>query len=120
MNSITVPTPASSPVKAAFCLRVDIFCVLASPHLKYCDDTLLFIFIFRLFQAVQKIRNYVMEKIYQFRRPMTNYQIPQNALLKYRYSKYCCVLRVFQFLQFLWLFDVGVLVVRCVSIFGSF
>ncbi|XP_073242432.1 vacuolar protein sorting-associated protein 52 homolog [Porites lutea] len=36
-------------------------------------------------KAVQKIRNYVMEKIYQFRRPMTNYQIPQNALLKYRY-----------------------------------
>ena len=28
MNSITVPTPASSPVKAAFCLSVDIFCVL--------------------------------------------------------------------------------------------
>ena len=56
----------------------------ASSNLKYCDETLLFIFIFRLFQAVQKIRNYVMEKIYQFRRPMTNYQIPQNALLKYR------------------------------------
>ena len=85
VDCITVPTPASSPVKAAFCLRVDIFCVsFASPYLKYCDDTLLFIFISRLFQAVQKIRNYVMEKIYQFRRPMTNYQIPQNALLKYR------------------------------------
>lgn len=37
------------------------------------------------FQAVHKIRDYVLQRIYQFRRPMTNYQIPQNALLKFRY-----------------------------------
>ncbi|XP_015774460.1 PREDICTED: vacuolar protein sorting-associated protein 52 homolog isoform X1 [Acropora digitifera] len=36
-------------------------------------------------KAVQKIRDFVLQKIYQFRRPMTNYQIPQNALLKFRY-----------------------------------
>ncbi|KAK2547080.1 Vacuolar protein sorting-associated protein 52-like protein [Acropora cervicornis] len=34
-------------------------------------------------KAVQKIRDFVLQKIYQFRRPMTNYQIPQNALLKF-------------------------------------
>lgn len=36
-------------------------------------------------KAVHKIRDYVLQRIYQFRRPMTNYQIPQNALLKFRY-----------------------------------
>ncbi|EDO47167.1 predicted protein, partial [Nematostella vectensis] len=36
-------------------------------------------------KAVQKIRDYILQKIYLFRRPNTNYQVPQNALLKYRY-----------------------------------
>nr|XP_014432738.1 vacuolar protein sorting-associated protein 52 homolog [Pelodiscus sinensis] len=35
-------------------------------------------------KAVTKIREFVLQKIYSFRKPMTNYQIPQNALLKYR------------------------------------
>ncbi|NXJ58727.1 VPS52 protein, partial [Spizaetus tyrannus] len=34
-------------------------------------------------KAVTKIREFVLQKIYSFRKPMTNYQIPQNALLKY-------------------------------------
>lgn len=33
-----------------------------------------------------KIREFVLQKIYSFRKPMTNYQIPQNALLKYRWG----------------------------------
>ncbi|XP_049648769.1 vacuolar protein sorting-associated protein 52 homolog isoform X3 [Accipiter gentilis] len=36
-------------------------------------------------KAVTKIREFVLQKIYSFRKPMTNYQIPQNALLKYRF-----------------------------------
>ncbi|CAB3981273.1 Hypothetical predicted protein [Paramuricea clavata] len=36
-------------------------------------------------KAVQKIREFILPKVYQFRKPMTNYQIPQNALLKHRY-----------------------------------
>lgn len=35
-------------------------------------------------QAVSKIREFILQKIYSFRKPMTNYQIPQNTLLKYR------------------------------------
>nr|XP_020670791.1 vacuolar protein sorting-associated protein 52 homolog [Pogona vitticeps] len=35
-------------------------------------------------KAVAKIREFILQKIYSFRKPMTNYQIPQNALLKYR------------------------------------
>lgn len=31
-----------------------------------------------------KIREFILQKIYSFRKPMTNYQIPQTALLKYR------------------------------------
>ncbi|NXS71309.1 VPS52 protein, partial [Pandion haliaetus] len=34
-------------------------------------------------KAFTKIREFVLQKIYSFRKPMTNYQIPQNALLKY-------------------------------------
>ncbi|NXT36035.1 VPS52 protein, partial [Pelecanoides urinatrix] len=37
-------------------------------------------------KAVTKIREFVLQKIYSFRKPMTNYQIPQNALLKYRWG----------------------------------
>ncbi|XP_064650085.1 vacuolar protein sorting-associated protein 52 homolog isoform X2 [Lineus longissimus] len=36
-------------------------------------------------KAIAKIREFLLQKIYQFRKPMTNYQIPQNALLKFRF-----------------------------------
>ncbi|XP_046844098.1 vacuolar protein sorting-associated protein 52 homolog [Xenia sp. Carnegie-2017] len=36
-------------------------------------------------KAVQKIRDFILPKIYVFRKPLTNYQIPQTALLKHRY-----------------------------------
>ncbi|XP_015684895.1 vacuolar protein sorting-associated protein 52 homolog isoform X2 [Protobothrops mucrosquamatus] len=36
-------------------------------------------------KAVAKIREFILQKVYSFRKPMTNYQIPQNALLKYRF-----------------------------------
>lgn len=35
-------------------------------------------------KAMSKIRTYLLEQIARFRKPMTNYQIPQNALLKYK------------------------------------
>lgn len=37
------------------------------------------------FKALEKIRDFLLQKIYQFRKPMTNYQIPQNAMLKFRF-----------------------------------
>ncbi|XP_075437020.1 LOW QUALITY PROTEIN: vacuolar protein sorting-associated protein 52 homolog, partial [Ascaphus truei] len=41
--------------------------------------------LFRLkIKAVTKVREFILQKIYSFRKPMTNYQIPQNALLKHR------------------------------------
>ncbi|KAM8884079.1 vacuolar protein sorting-associated protein 52 homolog [Synchiropus picturatus] len=36
-------------------------------------------------KAVTKIREFILQKIYSFRKPMTNYQIPQNSLLKHRF-----------------------------------
>ncbi|XP_066919822.1 vacuolar protein sorting-associated protein 52 homolog [Clytia hemisphaerica] len=36
-------------------------------------------------KAVSKIREFVLQRVYQCRKPMSNYQVPQNALLKYRY-----------------------------------
>ncbi|KAF5899902.1 vacuolar protein sorting-associated protein 52 isoform X1, partial [Clarias magur] len=36
-------------------------------------------------KAVSKIREFILQKIYSFRKPMTNYQIPQNTLLKHRF-----------------------------------
>lgn len=36
-------------------------------------------------KAVTKIREFILQKIYSFRKPMTNYQIPQNTLLKFRF-----------------------------------
>ncbi|TRZ06501.1 hypothetical protein HGM15179_020606 [Zosterops borbonicus] len=36
-------------------------------------------------KAVTKIREFVLQKIFSFRKPMTNYQIPQNSLLKYKF-----------------------------------
>ena len=35
-------------------------------------------------KAMTKIRTYVLEQVYKFRKPMANYQIPQNAMLKYK------------------------------------
>ncbi|CAL4060629.1 unnamed protein product, partial [Meganyctiphanes norvegica] len=36
-------------------------------------------------KAVSKIREYLLSKIYQFRKPLSNYQIPQNAMIKHRF-----------------------------------
>ncbi|XP_072777134.1 vacuolar protein sorting-associated protein 52 homolog isoform X2 [Taeniopygia guttata] len=36
-------------------------------------------------KAVTKIREFVLQKIFSFRKPMTNYQIPQNSLLKFKF-----------------------------------
>ncbi|XP_054742475.1 vacuolar protein sorting-associated protein 52 homolog [Anastrepha obliqua] len=36
-------------------------------------------------KAMSKIRIYLLEQIYKFRKPMTNYQIPQNAMLKHKF-----------------------------------
>lgn len=36
-------------------------------------------------KAMAKIRVYLLEQIYKFRRPMTNYQVPQNAMLKHKF-----------------------------------
>uniref|UniRef100_A0A3B5MWF1 Vacuolar protein sorting-associated protein 52 homolog n=1 Tax=Xiphophorus couchianus TaxID=32473 RepID=A0A3B5MWF1_9TELE len=39
-------------------------------------------------KAVSKIREFILQKIYSFRKPMTNYQIPQNTLLKYFFYQF--------------------------------
>lgn len=36
-------------------------------------------------KAVTKIRAYMLEQISKFRKPLTNYQVPQNAMLKYKF-----------------------------------
>ncbi|CAK9814163.1 Vacuolar protein sorting-associated protein 52 homolog [Anthophora plagiata] len=36
-------------------------------------------------KALAKIRTYLLEQIYKFRKPMTNYQVPQNNMLKYKF-----------------------------------
>lgn len=36
-------------------------------------------------KAMTKLRTYLLEQIYKFRRPMTNYQVPQNAMLKHKF-----------------------------------
>lgn len=36
-------------------------------------------------KAMAKIRSYLLEQIYKFRKPMTNYQVPQNNMLKYKF-----------------------------------
>ncbi|XP_012275317.1 vacuolar protein sorting-associated protein 52 homolog [Orussus abietinus] len=36
-------------------------------------------------KAMSKIRTYLLEQIYKFRKPMTNYQVPQNNMLKYKF-----------------------------------
>ncbi|OXU25315.1 hypothetical protein TSAR_013035 [Trichomalopsis sarcophagae] len=35
-------------------------------------------------KAMTKIRTYLLEQIYKFRKPMTNFQVPQNNMLKYK------------------------------------
>lgn len=36
-------------------------------------------------KSMTKLRTYLLEQVYKFRRPMTNYQVPQNAMLKYKF-----------------------------------
>ncbi|XP_057322457.1 vacuolar protein sorting-associated protein 52 homolog [Microplitis mediator] len=36
-------------------------------------------------KAISKIRTYLLEQVYKFRKPMTNYQVPQNNMLKYKF-----------------------------------
>ncbi|CAG0894212.1 unnamed protein product [Cyprideis torosa] len=36
-------------------------------------------------KAVAKIREFLLEKTYQFRKPLANYQVPQSALLKHKF-----------------------------------
>ena len=36
-------------------------------------------------KVVSKIRNYLIEQVYKFRKPLSNYQMPQNILLKSRF-----------------------------------
>ncbi|CRL01398.1 CLUMA_CG014478, isoform A [Clunio marinus] len=36
-------------------------------------------------KSMSKLRNYLLDQIYKFRRPMTNYQVPQNAMLKHKF-----------------------------------
>ncbi|XP_012226650.2 vacuolar protein sorting-associated protein 52 homolog [Linepithema humile] len=36
-------------------------------------------------KAMAKIRTYLLEQIYKYRKPMTNYQVPQNNMLKYKF-----------------------------------
>ncbi|XP_077286591.1 vacuolar protein sorting 52 [Arctopsyche grandis] len=36
-------------------------------------------------KAMAKIRAYLLEQVYKFRKPMTNFQVPQNAMLKYKF-----------------------------------
>lgn len=35
-------------------------------------------------KSITKVRQYLIEQIYKFRKPMTNYQVPQNAMLKHK------------------------------------
>ncbi len=35
-------------------------------------------------KAIAKIREFLLEKINLFKKPMTNYHIPQNAMVKYK------------------------------------
>ena len=36
-------------------------------------------------KAITKIRSYLLEQIYKFRKPMTNFQVPQNNMLKHKF-----------------------------------
>lgn len=36
-------------------------------------------------KCMEKIREYLLEQIYRFRKPLANYQVPQNNMLKFKY-----------------------------------
>lgn len=36
-------------------------------------------------KSMTKLRAYLLEQIYKFRQPLLNYQVPQNAMLKYKF-----------------------------------
>ncbi|KAK9882533.1 hypothetical protein WA026_021880 [Henosepilachna vigintioctopunctata] len=36
-------------------------------------------------KAMSKIREYLLEQVYKFRKPLGNYQVPQNNMLKFKY-----------------------------------
>lgn len=36
-------------------------------------------------KSARRIRLFLFEKVYQIRKPLANYQIPQNAMLRYRF-----------------------------------
>ena len=36
-------------------------------------------------RAVSKIREYLLQKIYQFRKPLSNHHIPQSAMVKHKW-----------------------------------
>ena len=36
-------------------------------------------------KAARRIRVFLFEKVYQMRKPLANYQIPQNAMLRFRF-----------------------------------
>lgn len=36
-------------------------------------------------KASSRIRSFLLDKVYQFRKPLANYHIPQNAMLRYRF-----------------------------------
>lgn len=36
-------------------------------------------------KAMAKIRTYLLDQIYKFRKPMANFQVPQNNMLKYKF-----------------------------------
>ena len=38
-------------------------------------------------KALSKIREFLLQRIYQFRKPMANYQMLQNQLLNYKYAE---------------------------------
>ena len=65
--------------------KLHFFCKIRmrTPTAKYCECYKTSVKC--LFQAIAKIREFILQKIYQFRKPMTNYQVPQNAMLKFRY-----------------------------------
>lgn len=53
-----------------------------------------------LLQAISKIREFLMQKIYSFRKPMSNYQVPQNAMLKFRFVWiYTCMCNIHKLIQ---------------------
>jgi vacuolar protein sorting-associated protein 52 len=38
-------------------------------------------------KAVERLRLFLLHKLQQLKRPLANYQLPQNALLKHRFLK---------------------------------